>query len=57
MVVQVRYYEVMYLITDKNGIRVYTGNDEKVANSVLSTLNGYQARKRMNKKKVTRKKK
>lgn len=54
MVVQVRYYEYMYVIRDEKGERVYTGSDLKLARTVLGLLNGYHARKA--KRKVLKKK-
>lgn len=57
MVVQVRYYEQMYFITDTSGIRVYTGNDEKKAREILAALNGYYARKKSRRGKIPLKRK
>jgi len=44
LVVQVRYYEHLYVITDEFGGRVYTGTDEKVAKLILKTLTMYRLR-------------
>lgn len=44
MVVQVRYYEYMYVVRDGKGERIYTGTDEKFAKHVVRLLNGYDAR-------------
>jgi hypothetical protein len=39
MVVQVRYYETMYLIHDRHGERVFAGTEEKTARTILGALN------------------
>lgn len=44
MVVQVRYYEHLYILRDDQGERIYAGTDEKTAESILSILNGYRKR-------------
>lgn len=44
LVVQVRYHEFLYVITDENGGRVYTGTDEKTAKMILKTLRAYRLR-------------
>lgn len=46
LVVQVRYYEHLYMVSDKHGTRVYTGTDEKLAKTVLGILNGDAARQK-----------
>jgi hypothetical protein len=46
LVAVVRYYETMYMISDQQGERIYTGNDEKTANAVLRILNGRAVRER-----------
>ncbi len=52
LVACVRYYETMYFITDGEGTRVFTGNDEKIAKQILKTLNGYQITKDARKRKI-----
>lgn len=44
MVASVRYYEYMFVIRDRTNERIYTGNDEKTAKTMLRLLNGYHAR-------------
>lgn len=46
MVVQIRYYEHMYLIHDRKGERIYAGTDEKTANTVLALLNRHYTSKK-----------
>lgn len=45
MVGVIRYFETMYLITDKYGSVVFTGNDEDIAKQILGTLNGTRAKR------------
>jgi hypothetical protein len=54
LVVQVRYYEHMYMVSDRYGIRVYTGTDEKLAKTVLGILNGDAAREERRKERNRR---
>ena len=56
MVVQVRYYDYLYVIRDKSGERVYTGPDEKTAKLILKALNGYTFRRTRAKELAKRKK-
>jgi len=49
MIVQVKYYEYMYVITDDKGERVYTGTNEEIARTTLKLLNSYYQRKKLKK--------
>lgn len=46
LVAQVRYYESFYIISDPDGVRVFTGVEEKVAKRVLAVLNGIRVRQK-----------
>jgi hypothetical protein len=41
LVVQVRYYEHLFIIRDGEGERVFTGSDEKIARRVKAVLESY----------------
>lgn len=47
----VRYYEDMWVIRGGNGERIFTANDEEIANRVLKKLNAETATKRRPKRK------
>ena len=46
LVVQVRYYETMFLIRDEKGERIYAGVDEETSLGILRALNQGLARPR-----------
>lgn len=46
LVVQVKYYEQMFTISDSDGVRIYTGSDEKKAREILAALRGYYGKRR-----------
>lgn len=52
LVVQVRYYENMFIIRDGEGERVFTGSNEKEARKIKAILTAYYAKPRKTAKSV-----
>lgn len=50
LVAQVRFYEQLYMISDTQGVRVYTGTDAAKAKEILAALNAYYVKRKPAKK-------